>query len=241
MSERERFLRRFHATHPGITARAFARAGSYDQLAARLPAGRVLDLACGDGPLLARLGARAIGLDLSREELGGAPRVVQGRAQALPFATGVFDACACHLAFMLFDDLAAVVAELERVLRPAGRFVAVLGGGPTATGDDAFHRFAAILARHAPAPLRLGDPRASSEAGWRALFAGWRDLHFERAELDLGGSFDEVWAFLGASYQVPPDAAAAIRDELRDHTRGDPVACRAVVWYAEATAPAVRR
>ena len=45
---------------PGMTSRGFARGGSYDRLAALVPAGaRVLDLACGDGALLQRLCTRA--------------------------------------------------------------------------------------------------------------------------------------------------------------------------------------
>jgi len=235
-------VRRFHAALPGITGRAFARAGSYARLAACVPSGaRVLDLACGDGLLMTHLGARAVGLDLSREELGLArgrtPRVVQGRAQALPFADASFDACTCHLAFMLFDDPERVVAELARVLVPGGVFVALLGGGPTAHGDDAFHRFLALLAPHVTAPVRLGDPRAKSEAGWRALFAGWSEADFVRWELDLGGTFDEVWAFLGASYEVPPTAAAPIEQALRAATVGltdatGRVPCTAVTWLA---------
>jgi SAM-dependent methyltransferase len=244
VSEREAFVRRFHAANPGITARAFARGGSYDQIAALVPRdARVLDLACGDGALLGRLGPRAIGLDVSREELGSTARVVQGRAQALPFADGAFDACTCHLAFMLFDDIERVVAELARVLVPGGPWIALLGGGPTATGptttDDAFHRFLAILGDHARAPLRLGDPRAKTERGWRELFGGWRDVTFERCEVDLGGSFDEVWAFLGASYEVPAASADRIRDQLRTATAGIThatgwIPCRAVTWLARA-------
>jgi SAM-dependent methyltransferase len=229
-------LRAFHAAHPGITARALERGGSYARLAARVGAGRVLDLACGDGALLRRLPPDAIGLDLSREELGALPRAVQGRAQALPFAAGSFDAVACHLAFMLFDDAPAVVAELARVLVPGGRFVALLGGGPTADGDDAFHRFLAALRPHVLAPRRFGDPRARSEAGWRALFAGWSEPSFERWELDLGGTFDEVWAFVGASYEVPPTAADAIREALRArYALGERVPCRVVTWCASVT------
>lgn len=232
----------FHAAHPGSTGRAFARAGSYARLAAYVPSGaRVLDLACGDGLLMTHLGARAVGLDLSREELGLArgrtPRVVRGRAQALPFADASFDACACHLAFMLFSDVERVVAELARVLVPGGLFVALLGGGPTAHGDDAFHRFLGLLAPHVVAAQRLGDPRAKSEAGWRALFAGWSEPELVRWELDLGGTFDEVWAFLGASYEVPPAAAAAIEQALRAATVGladatGRVPCTVVTWLA---------
>jgi SAM-dependent methyltransferase len=63
-------VRAFHAAHAGAMSRAFARAGSYDRLAALVPPrARVLDLACGDGSLLDRLGPRAIGIDVSRDEL----------------------------------------------------------------------------------------------------------------------------------------------------------------------------
>ncbi|MDB4963875.1 MAG: ubiquinone biosynthesis protein UbiE [Myxococcales bacterium] len=233
-------MRQFHAAHPGITGRAFARGGSYDQIAALVPPdARVLDLACGDGVLLAKLGPHAIGLDVSREELGRIPRGVQGRAQALPFADASFDVCTCHLAFMLFDEVDRVVAELARVLVPGGAWIALLGGGPTATGDDAFHRFLAILAEHARAPLRLGEPRARTERGWQELFAGWREVSFERLEIDLGGSFDEVWAFLGASYEVPAPSADAIRDQLRAATAGitdatGSIPCQVVTWLARA-------
>lgn len=207
------------------------------------PSERVLDLACGDGTLLAQLGPQAVGLDFSREELAAAlsPRVVQGRAQALPFATASFDACTCHLAFMLFDDIEQVVAELARVLVPGGRFLALLGGGPTAIGDDAFHRFLALLGR--PASPRLGDPRARSEQGWQSLFPGWDTPPFERWELDLGGTFDEVWAFLGASYEVPAAAAAEIRAELEAATAGitdatGRIPCSVVTWLARTIRPA---
>lgn len=231
VSEHERFLRAFHATHPGITARAMERGGSYDRLAARAT-GDVLDLACGDGVLLRRLPPSAIGIDVSREELGATPRVVQGRAQQLPFATGVFHTVTCHLAFMLFDDVPAVVRELHRVLASGGAFVALLGGGPTATGDDAFHRFLAALRPHITAGRRSGDPRAKSEAGWRELFAGWGAPSFERWELDLGGTFDEVWTFLGATYELAPELAPEIREELRAYYADERVPCNVVTWCA---------
>ena len=235
MSEHERFLRAFHAVHPGITARAMERGDSYDRLAARAT-GSVLDLACGDGALLRRLPASAIGIDVSREELGATPRVVQGRAQQLPFADGAFDTVTCHLAFMLFDDVPAVVRELHRVLAPGGTFIALLGGGPTATGDDAFHRFLAALRPHVAAPRRIGDPRAKTEAGWGELFAGWSAPRFERWELDLGGTFDEVWTFLGASYELSPETAVSINAELRArYAPDDRVPCSVVTWCASVT------
>jgi SAM-dependent methyltransferase len=238
VNERERFLRGFHAERPGVTALGLARGGSYDRLAALVPANaRVLDLACGDGALLARLGARAIGIDLSHDELARCTgRVAQARAQELPLAAGAFDVCTCHLAFMLLDDPERVVAELERVLVPGGELLAVLGGGPVA-GDrepDAFHAFLSILARHPRAVPRLGDPRARTEAGWRALFAGWDVAPFERWELDLGGTFDDVWAFLGASYELVRTDADAVRAELHAAI-GDRATCRVAMFLARAT------
>jgi SAM-dependent methyltransferase len=243
VNEREAFLQRFHAARPGITSSALGAGsaastesagspGSYDRLAAAVPAGgRVLDLGCGDTHLLSRLGPRAIGLDLapSRGPHGGAA-IVQGRAQALPFADRAFDACVCHLAFMLFDDLPRVVAELRRVVTPGGVFAAVLGGGPTASdpGDDAFHRFLAIAA---PRGGGLGDRRARTPAGWRELFGA--APAFDRFELDLSGPFDDVWRFLGASYQLADGDAAAVRGRLAAGYAGRAIVpCRVVMWLA---------
>ncbi len=231
MSEREVFLRSFHAAHPGITSAVLARGASYDRLAALVPAGaRVLDLACGDGYLLTKTGG--IGIDLSEAELALARRrglaVLQGRAQALPFADGVFDLCVCHLALMLMDDLDQVAAEIARVTT---RFAAIVGGGPIADGDDTFHRYLALPTATIP---KLGDRRASTEAGWRSLFPGWT-ITFERIALDLGGTVDEVWRVLAASYQC-----AASREDFIAATEDLVVAGRLpltmVVWLATASA-----
>lgn len=239
MSEREAFLRRFHAARPGITSSVFGRARgdggetSYDRLVAAVPRdARVLDLGCGDAHLVSRLGPRAIGIDLAPSRgAEDTAAIVAGRAQALPFADRSFDACVCHLAFMLFDELPRVVSELRRVVVPGGMFAAVIGGGPTAAdgeGDDALHRFVAIAAL---AGGGFGDRRARSEAGWRELFGG--EPRFERFELDLSGPFAEVWRFLGASYQLPDGDAQAVRERLESSYAGRAVVpCRVVMWLA---------
>jgi SAM-dependent methyltransferase len=97
-----------------------------------LAGGRVLDVGCGTGQLtraLAQLGARAWGVDPSEEMLARArahPRrratFKRGRAEALPFKGGSFDAAVLRLVVHLLDRPRAL-PELARVLRPAGRAV----------------------------------------------------------------------------------------------------------------------
>jgi SAM-dependent methyltransferase len=203
------------------TWRGYARGGSYARLAA-LAHGRVLDLGCGDGELLDQIEIGAVGLDLAARGEGHA--VVRGDARELPFADGSFDTVVCHLAFMFFADARAVV-ELARVLAPGGRFLAVLGGGPTADGGDALAWFAARQA------ARSG-PALVTEARWFELFAGWRTPPWERWPLELSGSIDEVCATLAAAggFDAPFDQ----RDALRAAFPTDPIPCRAVAWLATA-------
>ena len=208
-----------------MTSAGLARGGSYEQLWARVAGQRVLDLACGD-----RVMPGAIGLDASRAELARASGlVVCARAQALPFADRAFDAAVCHLAFMLFDDLPAVVAELARVLAPGATFHALVGGGPTGDGRDAFH----VFAEHLPRSPGFGDPRANREDGWRELFAGWNDIAFERWPIDLAGSLDDVWAFLAGNYQLADADAtrAAVHAAFPERV----VPCTVATYYARVT------
>ena len=205
------------------TSRGFARGGSYERLAA-LATGRVLDLACGD-----RGGPAGIGYDASLAALRAATGLrVCGDARALPFADRTFDAVVCHLAFMLFADPARVVAELARVLAPGGRFFAILGGGPTAAGGDALAWFADRQPRSA-LPARL------TEARWAVLFAGWSLAPWERWELELSGSHDDVCATLEAANDAAIDPAT--RADLRAAFPALPVPCRSVLWLAEARTP----
>ncbi len=97
----------------------------------------VLDLACGPGNTTRRLaagapGATVVGLDLSvpmleeaveRTPDGAAIGFARVDAHELPIPDGSVDAAHCAAALYLFDDPAAVIVELARVLRPGGRFV----------------------------------------------------------------------------------------------------------------------
>jgi ubiquinone/menaquinone biosynthesis C-methylase UbiE len=96
-------------------------------------AGRsLLDVAGGDGYWAGqaiRRGARAVCLDLARAKLDfgrrlhGHPELIEGDALALPFADAAFDVVMSVCAIEHFDDGAAALAEMARVLRPGGDLV----------------------------------------------------------------------------------------------------------------------
>lgn len=105
---------------------------------ARIPAqASVLDVACGTGEferqLLAAQPARPIvGVDISAQMLTIAQKKYAtypnvsfhlGRASALPFADRSFDSIVCANAFHYFDNPAAVLQEMKRVLKPDGTVV----------------------------------------------------------------------------------------------------------------------
>ena len=100
------------------------------------PASHTLDVATGTAAvaiaLATRTGCRVTGLDQSPEMLaagrervaraGLAERVqlLEGRAQALPFAAAAFDGLTVTYLLRYVDDPAAQVQELARVVRPGG-------------------------------------------------------------------------------------------------------------------------
>jgi ubiquinone/menaquinone biosynthesis C-methylase UbiE len=97
----------------------------------------VLSLACGQGQdarLLAHLGARVTGVDVSKEMLRHARRheteeprgivYVDGDAQELePFADRSFAGVVCHMALMDIPDLRSTIAAVARVLQDGSWFV----------------------------------------------------------------------------------------------------------------------
>jgi ubiquinone/menaquinone biosynthesis C-methylase UbiE len=97
-----------------------------------LPVGVALDAACGTGrhaAYLASLGHTVIGVDESPEMLAvaraklPAGELRQGRLDELPLADDSVDLVVCSLALVHVPDLAAVFAEVARVLRPGGHLV----------------------------------------------------------------------------------------------------------------------
>lgn len=97
-----------------------------------LPIGTALDAACGTGrhtAYLHQLGHEVIGADASQEMLARArtrlPEVVFHEADLhqLPVPDNSVDTVVCALALTHIPDLAPVLAEFARVLRPGGHLV----------------------------------------------------------------------------------------------------------------------
>ena len=100
-----------------------------------LPRGaRIADLGCGSGiftELLRRAGYGSVGMDLSPKliQLGHIKHpeaeLVEGDAENLPFEPESFDGVLLSNLVHHFPDPSLLAAEVHRVLKPGGRFVAV--------------------------------------------------------------------------------------------------------------------
>lgn len=126
--------------------------GALEWLAAQ-PGERILDLGCGDGQLTANIaatGASVVGVDASTEMVAAARsrgiRADEAGADSLPYEDGSFDAVFSNAVLHWIREQDVMMAEVRRVLKPGGRFVAEMGGH----GNIAAIRVAlmAVLARH---------------------------------------------------------------------------------------------
>lgn len=121
-----------------------------EALGALLPPGwTVADLGCGAGTLAAALAPhvrKVIGVDQSaamlrtaRRRLDGAPNVElhRGELEALPLPTACCDAALAVLVLAYVPEVAPVLAEAARILKPGGRLVLV---DLARHGDEAFAR-----------------------------------------------------------------------------------------------------
>jgi SAM-dependent methyltransferase len=99
---------------------------------------------------------RSASLGLSNVEF------LEGRAEELPAPTGRFDAVLASLSLMYVIDRAAAAREIARVLRPGGRFVGSVWGGPEEADIVLFQQTAGSFAPAPPVsgvgPGALADP-----------------------------------------------------------------------------------
>ena len=195
MTDWATYLAGFHARSPGITEDVLVRCFAGDATPYRwlcraisVEGGRVLDVACGSGPVAATLTAEpahkrpswVVGVDTSAAELqraassGGRGRLLRADAGALPLTDGCFDAVTCSMALMVVPDFAAVVGEATRVLRVGGVFAATVPSAVPLRAQDV-RVLGPLTARLRSAPQFPGGPelpglpRTLSSFGFRVL------------------------------------------------------------------------
>lgn len=141
-----------------------------------LKPGRVLEVGCGIGAFAARVLDALPGVDLVATDQSprfvdltaarGVPARLAG-IESLPFEDDAFDLVAAMWMLYHVPDLQRGLAEVRRVLRPGGTFVAVTNGD---------HHLAK-LRQAAGGPLAVTE--FSSENGEAALRAHFDDVHRE--------------------------------------------------------------
>ena len=179
-------LRIVHQEHTGFTeacassCRDEAGRNSYEWLAELVPDNeglRVLDLACGSGPLLKILFDRnknlnLKGIDMCPEELALAKtrlmnsgvNLIESKAQNLTVINdNSIDIVLCHWALTLMDPIVPVLDEVRRVLTSEGRFAALVDGPMNeAPGYTEVHDLIySYVQEEIPSygEIDLGDPR----------------------------------------------------------------------------------
>lgn len=247
----EDLLRMAHKEAPSMTPKAFAihltaqGMSSYQILTQTLrrvssPDMSVLDLACGDGYMIHEVlkvtgnGAQVAGLDMSEGELAVARKnfsqhskvsLLNGRAQAMPFASDSFDAVLCHMAFMLMTPVDAVIQEILRVLKPQGVFSAIVGwtDPKSSMGQEVMAVTGEFFKRnfpHLPPKLPTGDARVRSHEGIQELFSANKgfasDLEIQDFHINVNVNEEDFWAFYGDTYLV-----GMLSEEHREYLKKD--------------------
>jgi SAM-dependent methyltransferase len=178
------------------------------------PGSSVLDVATGTGNVALRaaaMGADVTGLDLVPEllavaehradEAGLAIELVEGDAEALPFADASFDRVLSVFGVQFAPRHRRVAEELVRVCRPGGRI-----GLVSWTPEGLIGQMFTILAHYLPAPPPFASPPPlwGSEGHVRDLFAATGvevELEFERATTPFRfPSIEEYMCFFEQRY-----------------------------------------
>jgi SAM-dependent methyltransferase len=198
------------------------------------PSRVVVDLAAGSGKLtrpLARLGCEVIAVepvDEMRAAIGDAARALAGTAEAIPLRDDSADAVTVGQAFHWFDGPAAL-AEIERILRPAGGLGLVWNRRPIES--SALHAAISEII----APYR-GDAPAHASGTWRDAFAGRELTEWTFAftqTLDADGLADRVGSisFIAA---LGDNERSAVLERVRalagEGPVGVPYVCEIHLW-----------
>jgi SAM-dependent methyltransferase len=212
--------------------------------AALQPGRQVLDLGTGTGSVALKAassvspGGNVTAVDISPDMLAlaqqratsmGLSNVTfrEGRAEAIPAPSGQFDAVLASLSLMYVIDRAAAAREIARVLRPNGRLVAAVWGGPDQADIVLFQQTAGSFAPQPPVPgVGPGALADLAEFLEQLEHAGIR----ARVESETTGfafnDFSSAWDVLAGvtTAQLPPErqeeAKAAVRAKMWPNSDG---------------------
>ena len=241
-------LRTVHKHHTGFTetcastCRDETGRNSYEWLAEIVPdidGIRVLDLACGSGPLLKILydrnkNLKLKGVDMCPEELAiakgrlpeGAVDLFELKAQNLTAINdNSIDVVLCHWALTLMNPITPVLNEIRRVLSPGGRFAALVNGPMNAApGYSDVHN---LIYRYVQAKLPkygeidLGDPRIRSTNNLKHLLSEIfpdAKVNIETSLVTMEGRVAEVAetaaGFFYASFILPSETRKIMLSKL---------------------------
>jgi len=241
-------LRTVHQNNAGFTEKCASscrdKAGrnSYEWLAEIVPdvdGIRVLDLACGSGPLLKILYDRnkkfkLKGADISPEELElakarlpkGSVDLLELKAQNLTaIDDNSIDVVLCHWALTLMNPITPVLNEIRRVLSSGGKFVALVNGPMNAAPgyNDVYNLIYKYVQAKLPryGEIDLGDPRIRSTESLKNLLSEAfpdTNISIETSMVSMEGSVAEVAettaGFFYASFILPPETRRILLSEL---------------------------
>ena len=243
-------LRTVHQNNPGFTEKCASscrdKAGrnSYEWLAEIVPdvdGIRVLDLACGSGPLLKILYDRnkkfkLKGADISPEELElakarlpkGSVDLFELKAQNLEgINDNSIDVVLCHWALTLMNPIAPVLNEIRRVKSLGGKFAALVNGPMDAAPgySDVYNLIYEYVQAKLPryGEIDLGDPRIRSTDSLKNLLSeAFTDsnISIETSMVSMEGPVAEVAettaGFFYASFILSPETREVMVSKLSD-------------------------
>ena len=241
-------LKTVHKNNAGFTekcpsiCRDKAGRNSYEWLAEIVPNTdgiRVLDLACGSGPLLKILydrnkNLRLKGVDMCPEELAlakarlpdGVVDLFELKAQNLEaIDDNSIDVVLCHWALTLMNPITPVLNEVSRVLSSGGRFAALVDGPMNAAPkySDVHNLIYQFVQAKLPkyGEIDLGDPRIrNTDRSKNLLHEAFPDakVNIETSVVFMEGPVTEVAetaaGFFYASFILPPETRRIMLSEL---------------------------
>ena len=243
-------LRTVHQNNTGFTEKCASSCrdktgrNSYEWLAEIVPdigGIRVLDLACGSGPLLKILydsnkNLRLKGVDMCPEELAlaktrlpdGVVDLFQLKAQNMTaIDDDSIDVVLCHWALTLMNPITPVLNEVSRVLSSGGRFAALVNGPMSAAPrySDVHNLIYEYVQAKLPkyGEIDLGDPRIRSTDSLRNLLSEAfpnAKVNIETSVVSMEGPVAEVAetaaGFFYASFVLQPEIRRKMLSEISD-------------------------